>query len=163
MKILLYGNPILRTICVSVADVDSDIVKTLDDMGKILGEYKGIGLAAPQISQSVRMFVFQDNRKKLRQIINPIIIKARGSTEDREGCLSIPGISVPVFRPSTVELEYVDRCGKKKREKFTGMDARVIQHENDHLDGKMILDLVPAKQQEIIINAVKNFRSFGLV
>ncbi len=151
LPIVELGNPILRQKAAPVSQINDPKIQTLiDDMFITSIEAPGVGLAAPQVGHSVRLFVVTagedpDNPKDLfntpQAIINPEIIKFSTEThEDWEGCLSIPGIRGKVNRATSLRVKYVDRNGNPMEVEVHDFIARIFQHENDHLDGLIFLD-----------------------
>ncbi len=137
-------SPILRTKTKRVPTITKDVKKLLKDMQETTVHADGLGLAAPQIGSDLRVCVAKIHGR-LTPLVNPEITW-RGKTTDtlEEGCLSLPGIWVPVMRPTEIIVKYQTLKGDQKELKLTDMDARVVQHETDHLDGKLIVDYVSA-------------------
>ncbi len=156
--ITLYGSNVLRQRCEEISKGELDILSLSDDMFETMMSADGIGLAAPQIGISKRIFVVDgssiedDDMSSFKKVfINPVIIKEYGDTwEFEEGCLSIPGIRGGISRKSTIELSYFDEKWNKKTETFSGMQARVIQHEYDHLEGKLFIDYLSQIKRKLI-------------
>lgn len=136
------GDPILKEICQPVERVDKKIRQLLDDMAETMYAKDGIGLAAPQVGESLRVVVMdcQDDHGLL-ELVNPVITHREGSAIDTEGCLSVPDIYGEVERAERVRVEFLNRRGKKQRLTATGLLARCIQHELDHLDGQLFIDI----------------------
>jgi peptide deformylase len=140
LPIRTFGDPVLKEKCQDVEEVDSDLKRLIQDMIDSLPQPGGAGLSANQIGIVKRIFIF-DNEGQIEACINPHVISISDETEDDvEGCLSLPGVGVPVSRHLTVELEFLDVSGESHRLRAEGWIARVFQHELDHLDGKLILD-----------------------
>lgn len=140
LPIRLFGDPVLKEKCPDVEEVGEDLKGLIQDLIDSLPQPGGAGLSANQIGVVKRVFVY-DYEGEVRACINPYILNASEELEeDLEGCLSLPGVGVPVLRHSAVELKYLDENGKSHVIKAEGWLARVIQHEIDHLDGKLILD-----------------------
>ena len=160
--ILIHPDPRLKKVAEPVPKVTDDLRRVADDMLETMYDAPGIGLAAPQIGLMSRMLVMdcvKDEGEKPRPmvLINPAVIWAG---EDRnvyeEGCLSIPDQYAEVERPSEVEVAWTDLDGKEQRETFDGLWATCVQHEIDHLDGKLFIDyLKPLKRQLITRKMVK--------
>ncbi len=128
------GNPILHAVAEPVPD-KAQVKSLIHLMWSVMYENKGIGLAAPQIGDSVRVIVVDANGFK-QEIINPVIVKRYGGKHRaREGCLSYPGASVLVVRDKQIIVEGFDQDWKPIRRKLKGLAARCVQHEVDHLDG----------------------------
>jgi peptide deformylase len=164
LKVARMGHPVLRTRARALdpADIKSPRIQQLiDDMFETMLEYQGVGLAAPQVHESVRLFVAglaprkpnrlderdddveedKDVRVPLMCLINPEIAIVGGETADEwEGCLSIPDIRGRVTRATEIEVRAYDRRGRKVEIEARGFTARVIQHETDHLDGVLFFD-----------------------
>jgi len=147
------GDPILRVIAAEVTDVfDEKIQNLIDTLIVTATAADGVGIAAPQISNSCRLFIMASRpnprypHAPLMQptaIINPRIISCSGEiVKDWEGCLSVPGIRGKVPRSDRIEVEYSDRNGKLVTQQFTGFIARIFQHELDHLDGILFTDRI---------------------
>tara|TARA_Y100001938_G_C8054646_1_gene413756 strand:- start:116 stop:541 length:426 start_codon:yes stop_codon:yes gene_type:complete len=127
---------ILRKMSKEVFDKVSD--KTIDEMKKVMEEHKGVGIAAIQVGKAIRVFLAGNPPQVF---VNPKVInKSTYAKTDWEGCLSCPGAHVRVKRSHSITLEYQNEEGKIIRRKFKGFDARVIQHELDHLNGYLIID-----------------------
>lgn len=143
LKIITGADaPILRTKTKKVPAVTKDVQKLLKDMEQTTVAADGLGLAAPQIGSDLRACVARVNGR-LTPMVNPEITWKSAVTETaEEGCLSLPGIWVPVSRAVEIVVSYQTLKGDKKKLKLSDMDARVVQHETDHLDGKLIVDYV---------------------
>lgn len=156
--IIVYGDPILRKRAKEIKKDTLDIKSLVQDMFDTMHAAHGIGLAAPQIGKSIRVFVvdgttLEDEKEDMtgfkKAFINPVIIDEEGKEwEFEEGCLSIPNIRENVVRPEKVSLRYRDENWAIKKEEYDGIKGRIIQHEYDHLDGKMFIDyLSPLKKR----------------
>lgn len=140
LPIRTFGDPVLKENCPEVEEINSDIASLIKDLIDTLPKPGGAGLSANQIGVVKRVFVYEFEGE-IEACINPrIISKSDDTLEDLEGCLSLPGVGVPVERSEIIEMEYTDMDGEKQRVKAEGWIARVFQHEIDHLDGKLILD-----------------------
>lgn len=143
-EIKKYPEPILNKKAGEIKEITPEIKKLAEDMIETLlkAEPEGVGLAAPQVGVSKRMFVAQ-TEKGLAVFINPKIIKKSKMAQTlEEGCLSLPGIYLKIKRAKLLELEALDINGKKINIKAEGFFARILQHEIDHLDGVLIIDRV---------------------
>jgi peptide deformylase len=160
LPIYVYGHPVLRKIA---QDIDKDyegLEKLLKDMWQTMYETDGVGLAAPQIGKSIRLFVidadpFQDIDPKAegfkRTFINAEITERGGEAWImNEGCLSIPLIHEDVKRDETIHIKYYDENWELHEEDFNGHLARVIQHEYDHLEGKMFIDHISGLKKRLL-------------
>mgnify|MGYP001827585008 CR=1 FL=1 len=155
-KILIHPDPRLKKVASPVATVNDDLRRLADDMLETMYDAPGIGLAAPQVAVMNRMLVMDcakedDATPEPMVLINPEVV---WTSEDRnvydEGCLSIPEQYAEVERPAEVEVSWTDLDGKTMRERFDGLWATCVQHEIDHLDGKLFIDyLKPLKRQMI--------------
>jgi len=136
LKLLEEGHKILQEISLLYDfDIDGDPSELIKAMTKIMFENNGIGLAAPQVGIQKRLFIM-GNEQQLYAIINPsILIKEGDVIKDIEGCLSFPKLWLRVNRSSRIQVSYQDISGQKITTEFTGIKARVFQHEIDHLDG----------------------------
>jgi peptide deformylase len=159
-EITQLGNPILRQRAKDVANVSDSRIQTLiDDMILTMHHGQGVGLAAPQVSEPYRIFIVasQANERypdapdmEPLAMINPKLnIPDAAKVKDWEGCLSIPGIRGLVPRRAQIEVEYLDRQGKKVKGVFDDFIARIIQHEHDHLVGVVFLDRLDSTQDLI--------------
>lgn len=139
-KIITTENPILRQKAKKVHHFDPSLQKLVDDMFETMREANGVGLAAPQIAQSIRVFVAEYEDRKVA-VFNPEIVKAEGEEAGQEGCLSIPGyIGENIRRATKVLVKGQDVRGKAIRVNAEGWFARILQHEIDHLDGVLFID-----------------------
>ena len=139
-KIITTENPILRQKAKKVHRFDPSIARLVDDMFETMHAAHGVGLAAPQIAISLRVFVAEFEEHKIA-MVNPEIIKAEGEELGTEGCLSIPGyVGDNIRRATSVVVKGQDARGKAIRVRAEGWFARILQHEIDHLDGILFLD-----------------------
>ena len=139
LPIKTYPNKILKQKTKRVEKIDKEIEKLINDMIETMYASNGAGLAANQVGVAKQILMF-DNGKGLKILINPKISNRRGKVIAAEGCLSFPGLEIPVKRPEKINVEFMDRQGIKKEMKAEGLAARIICHEADHLAGKTILD-----------------------
>jgi peptide deformylase len=151
LKVALMGHPVLRKVArkVEPAEIKSPAFQQLvDDMIETMREYDGIGLAAPQVHQSVRLALIgieegkgEDRRIRVLPIVNPEVTPTTAEAgEDWEGCLSVPRLRGRVSRPNAITVRALDRRGNKVEFDLQGYPARVVQHELDHLDGILFID-----------------------
>lgn len=155
-KILIHPDPRLKTACTPVADFNKDLAKLADDMLETMYAAPGIGLAAPQVGITQRMLVMdcikdEGATPEPMVLINPEVVWSSDETSVYdEGCLSIPDQYAEVTRPASVEVVWHDLDGKKRSERFDRLWATCVQHEIDHLEGKLFIDyLKPLKRQMI--------------
>jgi len=139
LTILKYGDPFLRRKCEPVKKVGPKEKEILDSMSETMQAEKGIGLAATQVGID-KQFIVVNAGDKILKLVNPKIIKKKGTTFLEERCLSVPGIEVNVKRSKEIELECIDEENRKLTIKVSGLLSHVFQHEIDHLYGKMIID-----------------------
>ena len=164
--IIAYGDPVLRKVAVDVKPGDMDLSSFIESMWETMYYSSGVGLAAPQVNHSIRLFtvdtlqIFEgmdDNEKKqyadapgIKAVfINAYITEMTGDPWSyNEGCLSIPKIREDVLRPATITMKYQDENFQSHQKTFTGLTARVILHEYDHIEGKLFIDhLTPLKRK----------------
>ena len=158
--IILYGGSVLRKKAEEIKRDEIDVKKLSDDMFETMENADGIGLAAPQIGISKRIFVvdgtmLEDEKMKnfKKVFINPTIISESGEDWDfEEGCLSIPNIRENISRKTDIEITYFDENWNQFTEHFDGMRARVIQHEYDHIQGKLFTDYLPSLKRKLLAN-----------
>jgi peptide deformylase len=139
LKVRLYGDPCLRQKSSPVKNVGVSERVLIEAMIETMYEYKGVGLAAPQVGVNERIFV-ADVGEGPMVFVNPKIVDKRGSGKLDEGCLSIPGVNVAINRPETITVQYIDQNNKPRTMTCDELLARVVQHETDHLLGKLIVD-----------------------
>ena len=140
LEIKTAGNPVLKKIAEPVKKIDKRIKKLLDDMAETMYATEGIGIAAPQVGVSLRIIVV-DVGKKRYDMINPEIIFRDGSSVDFEGCLSCPDLFGDVERAEVIHVQFTTRYHKEKVLEAKGLLARCIQHEVDHLNGRLFIDI----------------------
>jgi peptide deformylase len=139
--VVKYPDPVLRKKAAPVEKISPEILAFLDEMGELMYDSNGVGLAAPQVGISLRIIVV-DVGEKLHYLINPVIVAREGEQTGIEGCLSFPGLHGEVTRAQRVEIRAINRRGKKISLSGEGMWARAMQHEIDHLDGILFVDHV---------------------
>ena len=152
-NIIVYPNPVLRMNAQEVTEVDEETRELIKDMFETMDEENGIGLAAPQLGISKRILVVSINEKNFERlaIINPVIsFFSEETVVMEEGCLSVPGINMDVRRPSRIILRGLTRSGRLVEIDASGLLARVIQHEMDHLDGVLFIDRLSDKDKKAI-------------
>jgi peptide deformylase len=145
-KIVEIGSPVLREKAREVNKISPAIEKLLKNMADTLYDAKGYGLAAPQIGVSKRVIVI-DIGEGLLELINPVILEKQGRQVDVEGCLSIPGVSGEVARAYQVRVQGLNRQGEMQDIRGEGLLARALQHEIDHLEGVLFVDLAKKTYQ----------------
>ncbi len=161
LNILNYPDPRLHTVAKPVAEVNDEIRQLVKDMAETMYAAPGIGLAATQVDRHIRLIVMDLSKEQnaLRVFINPKIIAEEGEQVYEEGCLSVPGVYEEVTRAERVTVEALDEHGKKFRLDAEGLLAVCIQHEMDHLLGKVFVEyLSPLKRNRIKTKMVKHLR-----
>ena len=142
LKIKKYPDAVLRKRCASLEGKCAGKEVLFSDMAETMHATGGIGLAASQVGISDRIAIV-DSDEGLLKMINPEILARKGSSALEEGCLSVPEAAVTVRRAEEVSVSYVDEKGRHIKKTFRGLTARVVQHEIDHLNGKLIIDYLP--------------------
>jgi len=163
LPIITLPDPLLRKASAPVERVDAEVLKLADDMLETMYAAPGVGLAAVQVGVPRRLVVLDtakgDDPPHPLVLINPEIV-ARGTElrEHEEGCLSIPDVRIDIERPASVTVRYLDREGKPQEMVAEGLLATAVQHEIDHLDGKLIIDFLSRLKRDII---VRKFRKLA--
>lgn len=155
LKLVLYPNPILETPCTPVTEFGPELSDIIVEMKDIMQKHGGIGLAANQVGLSIQLFIMKDKKGNIHEFINPKIIDTDGMILTEEGCLSTPGIFIPVSRPESVLVEYQDKTGETKRVVAEGLEARVLLHEYDHLQGIVNLSKVNRQIRKSVLSRLK--------
>ncbi len=168
LKVLQIPNPILKKVSEPVEVINDDIRNILDDMLETMYVSKGIGLAAPQVGILKRLVVIDVDNKDVDDegnviqdyeplfFINPEIVEKSAETSCQdEGCLSVPGECEAVTRPDEVTIKFLDKNGKEHTQHMTGLLARCIQHEIDHLNGVVFVDKLSKLKKDIIMRRAK--------
>src|SRR6185437_4433607 len=152
-----FGDPVLRTSALPVDRFDESLAHEIERMGELMHDALGIGLAATQLGVLHRVLVYRAySDDPLTALVNPAIEWADEELETlEEGCLSLPGVHVEVERPARVRVRARDPEGKEILVEAEGLEARVIQHEIDHLDGILILDRVPRELRKQAMRAMR--------
>jgi peptide deformylase len=142
LKIIFYPDPRLRKNCESVTTFDQSLKDLAGRMLELMRAARGVGLAAPQVGENIRLFVMNPSGEEGDDhvYVNPVLADAEGEEEGEEGCLSLPGINAKVWRNKKLKLTAQDLDGNPIEEFADGYIARVWQHETDHLNGTMIID-----------------------
>ena len=162
--ILIHPESKLRKVSLEVKDLSGRLINLADDMLQTMYDAPGIGLAAPQIGLLVRLIVIDCNKEDELtqhsiQMFNPEIIETSDEKNiQEEGCLSIPNQFGEVERPSKITVRWIDRDGNEKQESFDGLWATCIQHEIDHLDGKLFIDYLSPLRRQLITRKMKKFK-----
>lgn len=160
LDIQTYGKDVLRRKTEEIKEIDNDLKSFIADMFETMYGAEGIGLAAPQVGRSIRLFVIDisplDESEKKRVYINPFIYEFGEEQDDyEEGCLSIPTVREIVTRPTTIKIRYQDLDGKAHDEEVDGFLARVIQHEYDHLEARLFVDHLSSLKRSLLKKTLK--------
>lgn len=154
MEVRIIGDPVLRKKAQAVNNFDDELEKFVEEMFSTMYLYEGVGLAAPQVGVSLRLFVMdsrEENNKGKKVVINPEILEYLGEeVSEEEGCLSIPEIFEDVYRPEGVKVRYQDINGNVIEEELHGYQARIFQHEYDHLEGILFVDKISTLRKALI-------------
>jgi peptide deformylase len=143
LTVKLYGDPVLRQVAAPVREITPEIKRIIADMTETMWHQVGIGLAAPQVGLPHRILVMDDSKGGAQALINPEIETRSGTIREEEGCLSLPGVFGVVERSKTIMVTAMDADGKPVSLEATGLKARIVQHELDHLDGVLFIDRLP--------------------
>jgi peptide deformylase len=146
----LLGSPVLRQRSKEIGAVDDEVRRLVDDMYETMDAARGVGLAANQVGVARRVAVVDADEDRF-EMIDPVILESEGRAAAEEGCLSIPEIFGDVSRPERVVIEATDRDGNRYRKEATGLKARAIQHEIDHLDGILFLDHLSLIKRQMLL------------
>jgi peptide deformylase len=156
-SIRVFGDPVLKQRAAEVTNVDGALVRLVDDMVETMYEAPGVGLAAPQVGVQKRLFVYDlHDGLGARTMINPVISDTRGEWEFEEGCLSVPGLYFTIVRPKEIHLTGFDLDGNEISIEADEYEARVFQHEVDHLDGTLLLEHLDDEQRKAAMKALRN-------
>ncbi len=168
LPIVAYGHPVLRKVAEEITSAYPKLAKFIEDMWETMYASNGVGLAAPQVNKDIRLFVVDTEQMFLNMneeekvpypdapgvkevFINAHIAELDGDEwKYNEGCLSIPKIREDIYRQETVTLEYMDADFEKHSKTFTGLSARVILHEYDHIEGKLFIDHISALKRKLM-------------
>ncbi len=166
LPVKIYGSEILRRKALPVEDFDGNLKKLVEDMAETMYKAPGIGLAAPQVGVSKRVFVADistpDKKDKLYVLVNPEIVEfSEEKDKFEEGCLSIPGIYEDVVRPVAIKVKAQNLEGEDFTLSVEGLLARCFQHEIDHLNGILFVDRVSGFRKKLLKGKLK--RNFGIV
>ena len=160
-----YGEAGLQTPAAPVDAIDDHLQRLIDDMIETMYAAPGIGLAAPQIGVARRVCVIDLSGGKrggdLLTLLNPEFIEREGMQLEEEGCLSLPGFNATVARPARVVVRAMDRDGKERTIEGTGLLARALQHEIDHLEGRLFIDRLRGIKRDIIVRKIKKLQRAG--
>jgi peptide deformylase len=160
LEIVTLPDPILRKLSTSIEHVDDELRRLADDMLETMYDAPGVGLAAVQVGIPRRLFVLdvaeEDERPTPLVLFNPEIVALGSETRvHEEGCLSIPDFRVEIERPASLTLRYIDRDGNPREMDAEGLLATAIQHEINHLDGKLIIDFLSPLKRDMVVRKFK--------
>jgi peptide deformylase len=165
LPILKYGEAPLHERAADVGELTRDIQKLIDDMIDTMYAAPGIGLAAPQVGVSLRIFVIDVSvgrrAEDLMVFVNPEFIELEGMQLEEEGCLSVPGFNATVARPIRAVIRGLDRNGEPYTVEGKDLLARAFQHEMDHLDGRLFLDRVRGIKRDLIVKKIRKLSRTG--
>eukprot|EP00611_Tribonema_gayanum_P012653 TRINITY_DN232_c0_g1_i1.p1 TRINITY_DN232_c0_g1~~TRINITY_DN232_c0_g1_i1.p1 ORF type:complete len:204 (+),score=52.38 TRINITY_DN232_c0_g1_i1:22-612(+) len=156
LKVLRYPHPALRAPNAEITEFGPDLQALARNMFKLMYAAKGVGLAAPQVGVNQRLMVFNPDGESTKWLseavlVNPRIVEKSVAVEtETEGCLSFPGMNGPVSRSKWIKVEAMNAKGKKMKKKYVGWEARIFQHEYDHLDGKVYIDHLDAEARAAV-------------
>ena len=176
LPIIAYGDHVLRKVCDTIPEDYPELPKLIEDMFQTMYHSNGVGIAAPQVGLAIRLFVVDTNgfsenedltseEKEYLKNFKKVFINAKIMEEEgqpwafNEGCLSIPGVTEDVSRKPTLVIEYQDEHFVKHTETFTGLAARVIQHEYDHIEGILFTDHLSSFKKQLLKNKLNNISS----
>jgi peptide deformylase len=147
-RIRTFGDPVLKRRAEEVAEIDGRIARLAEDMYVTMKEANGLGLAAPQVGVARRLFVYEIDDSGPRTFVNPVIEEADGEWEHEEGCLSVPELYFRIQRPMHVRIRGYDLDGREVSIEAEELEATLYQHEVDHLEGHLLLDLLDKDQRK---------------
>ncbi|HEV3476922.1 MAG TPA: peptide deformylase [Rubrobacteraceae bacterium] len=155
LDIRMFGDPVLKTRASPVESFDGTLPQLADEMLATMREHEGVGLAANQVGRLKRILVAALEEEEF-VLVNPVVEESAGPTEKQpEGCLSIPGIQVEVERPTAVTVSGQDTSGAPLKIEASGLLARILQHEIDHLDGVLILDRTDRESRKVAMREMR--------
>ncbi len=159
LRVIKYGNPILRMKAIKIDQIDDRIQQLVDKMIETMQDEEGIGLAAPQVAESISLLVVDmsliNEKGKPTVFINPEILASEGESVLEEGCLSLPDIREEVKRPEIITLRYQTIEGEVFEKRFDELLARVLQHEIDHLNGVLFVDRISSLKKKMLNKRLK--------
>ncbi|NJB86316.1 peptide deformylase [Lewinella marina] len=168
LPIYAYGQPVLKQVAKPIGPDYPDLTQLISDMWETMEEANGVGLAAPQIGKSIRLFIIDsapmypegEEDKGIKQVfINAEIIEEAGDDcSYAEGCLSIPDVTGDVDRPEEITMTYQDENFETHTQTFTGMNARVIQHEYDHIEGVLFTEMLSPLKKRLVKRKLDKIR-----
>lgn len=165
LQMKLCGDLVLREKCAPVVEITPEILKNLDEMVQMMDTQNGVGLAAPQVGAHQRFLVMMNpDSKEIFKMINPrIMTQSDDKSMMEEGCLSVLGpdglpVYANVVRSASVDVEWQNEKGRSLRAQMSGVMARIIQHETDHLDGVLFIDYLSPVRREMLMRKVRKYK-----
>jgi len=162
LPIIAYGDPVLKKVCVDIDETYPDLQQLINNMWDTMYNASGVGLAAPQIGLAIRLFIVDTKADEEEEVFKKVFINAQILEETgeawafNEGCLSIPEVREDVMRKPNILIRYYDENWKLHEEKITGFAARVIQHEYDHIEGKLFTDKLSLLRKQMLKSKLDN-------
>lgn len=156
LPIVAYGDPVLKKVCVDIDSTYPDLQQLISNMFETMNNASGVGLAAPQIGLTIRLFIVDTKADQEEKVFKKVFINAQILEETgepwafNEGCLSIPDVREDVMRKPNILIRYYDENWKLHEEKVSGFAARVIQHEYDHIEGKLFTDKLSLLRKQLL-------------
>ena len=156
LPIVAYGDPVLKKVCVEIDETYPDLQQLISNMFETMYNASGVGLAAPQIGLPIRLFIVDTKADEEDEVFKKVFINAKILEETgepwsfNEGCLSIPEVREDVMRKPDILISYYDENWKQHKTKVTGFAARVIQHEYDHIEGKLFTDKLSLLRKQML-------------
>jgi peptide deformylase len=163
LRVIQYPHPTLRRMSKPLKRVDVDLRDIVREMFELMYKHRGVGLAANQVDLPYRLFITNPsgdpNSGEEHVFINPVLRRPRGMVEAEEGCLSIPEVYAPVKRAEKIDIDAYDLDGQPVRLELDGLHARVVQHENDHIDGRLFIDRLSTTAALDVREALRQFET----
>ncbi len=156
LPIVAYGDPVLKKVCVDIDATYPDLQQLISNMFETMNNASGVGLAAPQIGLAIRLFIVDTKADEDEEVFKKVFINAQILEETgepwafNEGCLSIPEVREDIMRKPNILIRYYDQNWKLHEEKVSGFAARVIQHEYDHIEGKLFTDKLSLLRKQLL-------------
>jgi len=160
LEVRLLGDPVLRQRADEVEQFDDELRRLAEDMLETMYESEGIGLAGPQVGVLKRLFVMdvREEDSEARVVVNPVVVEAEGAERGEEGCLSLPGLIGTVERAARIVMEAQDLDGNPVRIEASGLTARCMLHETDHLDGILFIDRLSPIKRKLLLSKWKKLK-----
>jgi len=161
-EIRVFGDPVLKQRAAEVTELDGRLARLVEDMVVTMYDAPGVGLAAPQVGVQQRLFVYDlQDGLGARAMVNPQIVESEGEWSFEEGCLSVPGLSWDIVRPKRIHLRGYDIHGKEIDLEADEYEARVFQHELDHLDGVLLVERLDTDTRKQALRTLRNLMLDG--